>query len=71
MPMRNHSVHQELLENDYQYRKLFTEHEKLEQSLDQMRNAPAVESDKIHSLKRHKLHLREQMSQIEQRAHMH
>lgn len=69
MPMRNHSIHHELLEKDYQYRKLFTEHEKVEESLNKMRSAPAVETEVIHSLKRHKLHLREQMTEIERKFH--
>jgi uncharacterized protein YdcH (DUF465 family) len=69
MHIRNHHVHHELLEKSYEYRKLFGEHEKVEQSLHQMRATPAVTPEIIHGLKRHKLHLRDQMTQIERRHH--
>ena len=63
--MINHSVSKELLERNYQYRRLQTQHEELEHKIEALRQTPSVDGTQIHALKRQKLHLRDQMHQLE------
>ena len=62
--MINHSVSKKLLERNYNYRRLQTEHEKIEHQLEELRHSPSADASQLHALKRQKLHLRDQMHQL-------
>ena len=57
----NHTISQELLENNYEYKKLYTEHEKLEEEIRQESGLPMVNTQKLQFLKKQKLHVSDHM----------
>ena len=59
-----HSVSKELLERNYHYRRLQSQHEEIEHKLEELRQTPSVDGAQVHALKRQKLHLRDQMHQL-------
>lgn len=61
----NHAVLPELLEENYSYRRLCDEHEKLEQQLSQLRQHPIVDAERVSTLKKMKLRVVDRMSLIE------
>ncbi|MBI1362809.1 MAG: DUF465 domain-containing protein [Proteobacteria bacterium] len=65
--MRNHAISTELLNHDYTYRKLQTEHEVIEKKLETLRASPSLDPTTVTQLKRIKLRLRDEMAAIERR----
>lgn len=63
--MINHAVSKELLEKNYLYRRLQDQHQKLESEIANLRQTPSSDHTRLHALKRQKLHLRDQMHQLE------
>lgn len=63
--MRNHVISKDLLDSDYQYRRLHDEHEKIEERINRMRASPATDTTSLYELKRLKLKVRDQMSTLE------
>lgn len=61
----NHAVQAELLENDYKYKRLFVQHETLEDQIERENALPAVDTSKLRSLKKKKLFVVDQMTTIE------
>lgn len=61
----NHAVNEELLENNYQYKKLHEEHSAAERALKEESLRPAVDTSKIAQLKRRKLQLADKMKSID------
>lgn len=67
--MINHNVCKEILEKNYLYRRLQGQHQKLEHEIEVLRQKPSADTTRLYALKRQKLHLRDQMHQIEKRIH--
>jgi hypothetical protein len=61
----NHAVNEELLENDYQYKKLHQAHLETKQEIKQEILHPAIDLSKVTFLKRKKLRLADEMLSIE------
>lgn len=61
----NHAIQLELLENDYTYKKLYVQHKDLEKEIDVEASHTAVDVQKLKFLKRKKLFVVDQMTQIE------
>ena len=62
--MINHNVRKDMLERNYQYRRLQDQHEKLENEIEVLRQKPTADSTRLYALKRQKLHLRDQMHKL-------
>lgn len=62
----NHQISMELLQTDYQYRKLEKEHEHVERLLTKMKSAFVFDDMEVKRLKQQKLSLRDQMHKIVQ-----
>ena len=61
----NHAVNEELLKNNYQYKKLYSEHAATKEQLKAEASRPAMDATKVALLKRKKLKLADEMSAIE------
>lgn len=61
----NHAVNEELLENNYQYKKLHDEHTATKKALKEESLRPALDVFKIAQLKRRKLQLADKMKSID------
>lgn len=62
----NHSVNNNLLDQDYTYRKLHTEHDRIEEEIQALERRPQTE-EQLRALKRKKLAIRDQMQELEKK----
>lgn len=67
--MLNHNIRQDLLEKDYNYRRLHGIHQKLEHEIEDLQKHPSADAAYMKALKLQKLKLRESMHQIEETVH--
>lgn len=61
----NHAVNEQLLENNYQYKKLFDQHSAIKAELKKASSSLSIDPMRIAQLKRKKLSLADQMLSIE------
>ena len=61
----NHAVNEELLKNNYQYKKLHDMHAQTKQEIKQEALHPATDISRITHLKRKKLRLADEMNSLE------
>ncbi len=64
--MLNHNIRKDLLEQDYGYRKLHSEHQKLEHEIEEMQMRPSVDGTRLHELRRQKLQVKDKMHILEE-----
>lgn len=67
----NHFYSQQLLSNNYNYRRLYEQHAKLEAEINRSESTPGMGLEEIRKLKRRKLFVLDQMNLIERERHWH
>ncbi len=65
MSQNNHSIIQNLMNTDYQYRKLSTEHQRIENKIEDEKLHPGRATGTVAQLKKLKLRIRDEMTMIE------
>jgi|GEM_PF-3005760 len=61
---QNHRYSRRLINGDVQYHTLFSEHERLEEELQDLKRHPAVDATEVTALKRKKLHIVEELERV-------
>ena len=67
----NHDYSNQLVNDDYNYRKLFEEHQRIEGLIHELEVIPAMNDAELKGLKKIKLSVVDQMTRIEQRHQIH
>lgn len=67
--MINHPIRKDLLKNDYTYRRLHGQHQKIEHQIEDLEKHPSADAAYLKALKLQKLRLKDSMHQIEETVH--